>query len=235
VRLASYVLPKAVIANSQTTLATLPRPRRSQLVPSPVPDSVEAPPTRPRKDVDDLSVGVIGRVASWKGQHVFLDAFARAFRGTAARGRIIGSPLFGEEGYLDSLRQQADSLGVSAQIEFRGFREDVWAELSELDVVVHCSVIPEPFGQVVLEGMAAGVPVVAAGAGGPAEIVTSGVDGILTAPGDAHELAAVLRRLHDEPDLRARLAQGGRRRSRDFTPERTAGRVLDVYSELTRG
>src|SRR5213078_3067312 len=95
---------------------------------------------------------------------------------------------------------------------------------------VHCSVVPEPFGQVVIEGMAAGVSVVAAGAGGPAEIVTSGVDGILTPPGDARELARVLRVLHDDPPLRARLAEAGRRRSRDFTPERSARGVASVYA-----
>ena len=73
--------------------------------------------------------------------------------------------------------------------EFRGFREDVWGELRDLDVLVHCSVMPEPFGQVVLEGMAAGVPVVASAAGGPAELVTSGVDGTARKPASAATFA----------------------------------------------
>jgi glycosyltransferase involved in cell wall biosynthesis len=232
VRLASQVLPSAVIANSQTTLDTLPQLRRRDVIALPVPDAVDSAPTRTRRDDDDMVIGVVGRIASWKGQDVFLDAFAQAFGGTAVRGRIIGDPLFGEDAYAESLREQADRLGISDQIEFRGFREDVWAELRELDILVHCSVVPEPFGQVVLEGMAAGLPVVAAGAGGPAEIVTTGVDGILTPPGDARELARVLRTLHDDPPLRARLAEAGRRRSRDFTPERTAREVLKVYAAV---
>ena len=232
VRLASSALPTAVIANSQTTLDTLPRLRGGHVIGSAVPDSVEVAPIRTPRDLGDLTVGVVGRIASWKGQDVFLEAFAQAFRGSAARGRIVGSALFGEDAYAKSLRRQVDRLGISEQIEFRGFRTDVWAELQELDILVHCSVIPEPFGQVVLEGMAAGVPVVAAAAGGPAEIVTSGVDGILTPPCDAGELALVMRRLHDEPDLRARLAEAGRRRSHDFTPERSAEQVLNVYSAV---
>ena len=232
VRVASRILPSAVIANSEATLETLPRLRRGQVVGSAVPDSVEAAPIRTPRDLGDVTVGIVGRIASWKGQHVFLHAFAEAFRGTAVRGRIVGNALFGEDAYVESLRRQVDSLGISEQIEFRGFREDVWAELRELDVLVHCSVVPEPFGQVVLEGMAAGLPVVAAAAGGPTEIVTNGVDGILTSPGDAGGLARVLRRLHDDPDLRARLGEAGHRRSGDFTPERSAERVLDVYSAV---
>ena len=100
---------------------------------------------------------------------------------------------------------------------------------------MHCSVRPEPFGQVVLEGMAAGVPVIAAAAGGPTELVTDGVDGILTTPGDAAELAGALRRLVDEPELRAMLAAAARERSGEFTPERTAARLLEVYRQVVSG
>src|SRR4051812_47170014 len=119
VRLASRVLPTAVIANSRTTLDTLPRLRRGQVIGSAVPDSVERAPIHTPRDEDDLTLGVVGRIASWKGQHVFLDAFAEAFRGTAVRGRIVGSALFGEEAYAESLRRQVDRLGISEQIEFR--------------------------------------------------------------------------------------------------------------------
>jgi glycosyltransferase involved in cell wall biosynthesis len=178
------------------------------------------------------TIGIVGRLAPWKGQHVFLDAFAQAFRGTKVRGRIIGSALFGEDSYADSLRRQAERLGIAHQVEFRGFREDVWAELRALDVLVHSSVRPEPFGQVVLEGMAAGVPVIAAAAGGPTELITDGVDGLLTRPGDPTELAGAMRRLVDDPELRARLADAARERSREFTPERTAEQLLAVYRQV---
>jgi glycosyltransferase involved in cell wall biosynthesis len=233
VRAASRILPTAVIANSQATLDTLPRLLHSSVLYNPVvPDAVEEPPSRPARRIDALTIGTVGRLAPWKGQEVFLDAFAQAFRGTSVRGRIIGSALFGEDAYAESLRERAEYLGISGQIEFRGFRDDVWQELSELDVLVHCSVQPEPFGQVVLEGMAAGVPVIATAAGGPAELMTDGVDGILTTPGDPAELAAVLRGLADDPDLRASLANAARWRSREFTPERTAAQLLSVYREI---
>ncbi len=233
VRIASRILPAAIVVNSQTTLETLPRLRRSLVLYNPVvPDSVvEFPSLQPRA-AGEMTVGVLGRLAPWKGQHVFLDAFAQAFGGTSVRGRIIGSAMFGEEAYEGSLQRQVKHLGVSDQIEFRGFHEDIWTELHELHVLVHCSVIPEPFGQVVLEGMAAGLPVIAAAAGGPAELITNGVDGILTAPGDAQELAAALRRLHDDPELRAELGSAARRRTREFTPELAAQKLLTIYKKI---
>jgi glycosyltransferase involved in cell wall biosynthesis len=236
VRVASRLLPTAVVANSQATLDTLPGIRSAGVLYNPVvPDSVEPRTTVEPRVAGETRIGVVGRLAPWKGQDVFLDAFAHAFGGTKVRARVIGGALFGENEYEASLRRQAERLGIAGQVEFRGFREDVWAELSELDVLVHCSVRPEPFGQVVLEGMAAGVPVIAAAAGGPTELITDGVDGILTTPGDAAELASGLRRLADDPELRTKLVVAARRRSREFTPERTAARLLDVYRQVVSG
>ena len=80
-------------------------------------------------------------------------------------------------------------------MEFRGFRPDMGSELERVDAMIHASVIPEPFGQVVIEGMAAGLAVVASDAGGPAEVITHEVDGLLYPPGDVAALAVLLRRL----------------------------------------
>jgi glycosyltransferase involved in cell wall biosynthesis len=234
VRAAARVLPTAVVANSQATLDTLPTVRTARVVYNPiVPDSVaHRAAVAAARTGRYTTVGIVGRLAPWKGQHVVLEAFAEAFRGTPVRGRVIGSALFGEDAYEQRLREQAERLGIANQIEFRGFREDVQVELDELDVLVHCSVIPEPFGQAVLEGMAAGIPVVATDAGGPAELITSGRDGILTQPGDVHELAETLRRLESDAALRDALGSEAMSRSMEFTPERTAARLLAVYRKV---
>lgn len=227
VRLLARILPAGLIANSRTTLATLPTRRHSLVLYNPV----QPPPTAPPVE-RPLTVGIIGRLASWKGQHVFLAAFAEAFGGTEVRAHIVGSALFGEDAYASSLAAKAAELGVSDQVEFRGFREDVWDELAQLDVVVHASVRPEPFGQVVLEGLAAGVPVVAADAGGPAEVITHDVDGLLVRPNDPSALAQTLRTLGADPSLRARLGAAGRLRSTDFAIESTVERLLAFYDEV---
>ena len=112
--------------------------------------------------------GMLGRIAPWKGQDLFLRAFAEAFPGGTERAVIVGTAMFGEEDYERELPALAAELGLDVRVEFRGFREDIWRELAALDVLVHASLTPEPFGQVVLEGMAAGLPVLAPDEGAPA-------------------------------------------------------------------
>src|SRR5262249_10793443 len=108
-----------------------------------------------------LTFGIVGRLAPWKGQHLFLEAFARAFPDSEERAVVVGGALFDEVDYEHGLQRTARRLGIAGRVEFRGHRPDVWEELARLDVLVHASITPEPFGQVILEGMAAGVPVIA--------------------------------------------------------------------------
>jgi glycosyltransferase involved in cell wall biosynthesis len=175
---------------------------------------------------------MVGRLAPWKGQHLFLEAFAHAFPGGAQEAVIVGAPLFGEEGYQHDLQTLCRRLGLDGRVEFRGFREPVGEELERFDILVHASVIPEPFGQVVVEGMAAGLPVVAAAAGGPAEVIGHGVNGWLYPPGDMPALAGAMRMLASDPEMRARLGQAARSRARDFAPEAVAPQILRVYEQV---
>jgi glycosyltransferase involved in cell wall biosynthesis len=232
VRALAHGGPSAVITNSTATLSTLPKARRRRVVPNAVPPpSVLAPPP----DGPVRSVGVIGRLAPWKGQHVFLQAFARAFpEPSDVRAVVIGGALFGEDDYERRLHRLADDLGIERRVDFVGHLDDPTDARAALDVVVHCSTIPEPFGQVVVEAMATGVPVVAAATGGPAEVITDGQDGLLARPGDPDALASCLVRLADDLPLRRRLAAEGRRRARDFSPEQAAVGVLACYDEVLR-
>jgi glycosyltransferase involved in cell wall biosynthesis len=237
VRVASRVLPAVVIANSAATLATLREPRRGVVVTNTVVyDAIRAGAPRSLTDESPFRVGIVGRLAAWKGQDVFLRAFARGFPDGGTEAWIVGQAMFGEdERYADTLLDQAKQLGIAERVVFRGFRENVWDELAQLHMLVHCSVIPEPFGQVVVEAMAAGVPVIAANAGGPAEIITDGVNGILTAPGDVAALAAAMRRVHDDSALRRTLVSGGLSRAEHYSPEHTARAVMIVYDAVAAG
>jgi glycosyltransferase involved in cell wall biosynthesis len=231
VRVAARVLPTMVIANSEATLATLGRGRRRSTVV--VHDA--ASPSGARSDPSpdrSFTVGLVGRLAPWKGQDVFLRAFAMAFPNGDERARIAGSALFGEDDWAAALPTLAAELGIADRVEVVGFVDDMTAEYGRIDVLVHASTIPEPFGQVVVEGMAAGLAVVAAAAGGPAEVITDGVDGLLYPMGDVEALADRLRRLASDPVLRAGLGDAGRSRAAEFTPERIAAQVEDVYRAL---
>lgn len=229
VRMLALLLPQVVLANSQATRVTLPRPGETIVIP----DSVAAVEPHPRPSAEAaLIFGVVGRLAPWKGQHVFLAAFAAACAGTGHRAQLVGSAMFGEQAYEQSLRDLVRVLDIVAQVEFMGFREEIDQEYEGMDVLVHCSTIPEPFGQVVIEGQAHGLCVVAANAGGPAEIISHEVDGLLTPPGDVAALADALRRLAGDPALRRRLEGAGRLNAAQYTGARTAQAVRDVYDRL---
>lgn len=163
--------------------------------------------------VDDAPVvGVFGRLAPWKGQHVLIEALREL---PYAHALVVGAPLFeNDHPYEQKLRAQAAHLGMEDRVHFLGFRDDVPHLMHACDVVAHTSVDAEPFGRVVVEGMMAGRPVVAARAGGPQEIVESGVTGLLVPPGDPEALAAALRKVLEQPERARALAAEGRRVAR---------------------
>ena len=230
VRAAARVLPDAVIANSAASLATLGPMPVTAVVPSPV----AAPPPRaaPRPSGGPLRVGMVGRLAPWKGQHVFLEAFASAFPEGGAQAVVVGDALFDEMAYRSELHRRAGHADLSGRVDFLGFVDDVGDTLSTFDVLVHASTIPEPFGQVVVEGMAAGLAVVAAGAGGPAEVIEHGVNGLLYPPSDVASLASQLRRLAAEPALRHALGARAIQRAEGFGVDRVAPQVAEVYRRV---
>lgn len=152
-------------------------------------------------------IGLFGRLTPWKGQHILLAALARV---PDVQALIVGGPLFGEAEHEAHLERLAADLGLSERVRFTGFRADVADLMAGVDIVVHASTQPEPFGRVVVEGMLAGRPVVAAGGGGVAEIVEDGRTGLLVAPGDPDELADAIRRLVADPVLARSLAEAGR-------------------------
>ncbi|HUB74359.1 MAG TPA: glycosyltransferase family 4 protein [Solirubrobacteraceae bacterium] len=223
-------LADGVVANSQATLETLPRRARTHawVVPSPV--QIERRPHA--ASAGAVRFGLLGRIAPWKGQDLFLRAFAAAFAEGRERAVLVGAPMFGEEAYERELHALAAELGLAARVEFRGFREDVAAELAELDVLVHASLIPEPFGAVVLEGMAAGLAVIASDEGGPADVIEHGRTGRLFRSREPGSLAQAMRELRDDAGERARLGEAARAAVEPYRPERIAERLERVYEQV---
>jgi len=178
-------------------------------------------------------VGVIGRLDWWKGHEYFLAAMAQvAQRISNLRGLIVGepesTPLNRE--YYHKLQSLTKSLGLEDTVVFTGFRDDVPRLMSTLDVVVLSSSMPEPFGRVVIEGMAAGKPVVATAAGGVLDIIEDGVNGVLVPCQDSKAMAeAVLALLSDREKAR-QIGQAARQRVEEqFTVERHVAAIQQVY------
>ncbi|MHC4917164.1 MAG: glycosyltransferase, partial [Planctomycetota bacterium] len=158
---------------------------------------------------EDLVVAVAGRLQPWKGQHVFLEAAARvAAQEPRARFLVVGgATCCPDAGYPRLLGERAAALGIADRVVFTGHRRDMPAVYSASDVVVHCSVEPEPFGRVVAEAMAAGRAVVATRSGGVADVYEDGVSALGHRAGDVDDLANAILLLTGDAGLRADLGR----------------------------
>lgn len=151
-------------------------------------------------------VALFGRLSAWKGQDVAIAAIAAV---PQAHLVLVGSAMFGDGAFEAALRHDVAARGIGERVHFLGFREDIPALMTAVDVIVHASTAPEPFGRVIAEAMMAGTPVIASAAGGALEIVEEGT-GLLVAPGDTDALAAAIRRLIADPAAAAAMAAQAR-------------------------
>lgn len=179
-------------------------------------------------------IALIGRISPWKGQHIFIRAAAMVReRFPKAQFFIVGASLFGEEDYERKVRALAKDYGGPDLITFTGFRKDVLNVIADMDVIVHASTIGEPFGQVIIEGMAAGKPVIATDGGGVPEIVENGKTGILVPMGHEAAMAEAITRVLGDPALAAEMGLLGRERVQNyFMIDHTARKIEAVYAML---
>ena len=155
-------------------------------------------------------IGMVGQIARWKGQDVFLRAAKLlAEKMPQAKFLVIGEALFDEKDFKRELKDFVANNNLQERVIFTGHLENVYPVLKQLDVLVHCSVEPEPFGRVIIEAMALGVPVIATRGGAVEEIIVSGEDGLIVPAGDHHQLAQVVEKILADKPLRSRLASNG--------------------------
>lgn len=228
-RAAFRTVPDAVVANSRATADTAGRGATPTVVhPGLVPEKV-----RLRQELPNGPpvIGMIGRISPTKGQLVLIRALPEVLRRHPdARVRIVGSAMFGEEAYETECRAEATRLGIDEAITWVGRVPDTRPELDRLTVAVHAATVPEPFGQVITEAMARGVPVIATRGGGATEIVEPSSDsprGQLVEPRNVGALRDALLRVLDDPAAAQRLATRAQ-------PEIVAAYSIDRSAESMR-
>jgi glycosyltransferase involved in cell wall biosynthesis len=179
------------------------------------PDCFEAPAQPPGAEPPAVwRVGIVGRFAPWKGQHVFLEAAAKLIaRGHRIRFELLGAPLFGEEAYARRLRQFVEATALETHVSFSGFVQDVPRRIRDWHVLVHASTAPDPCPNVVLEALAAGIPVVGADGGGVPELLDGGRCGALFPMDDPEALSRRIESILVEPQIRSGFALNGRKRA----------------------
>jgi len=206
------------IAPTHQILKTLARlkPRASAVIPNWV--DLEKFPYRPHRIHQPLTLGLLGQISPHKGHDDAVDAIRLV--GPGFRLLIAGK---GEESYVSALRRKCAGLPVA----FPGF-----VSLPEFFESIDVLLVPsweEPFGLVVLEGMASGIPVISTAAGGPLEIIRSGLNGILVPPQDSKALAAAIAAI---PGQRDDLIHPARQRAADFDIRRVLPRIEQFYRTL---
>ncbi|MDH6372044.1 glycosyltransferase involved in cell wall biosynthesis [Paenibacillus sp. PastF-3] len=235
IRLLSRLLPNGVIANSHSTLNALelPRSKKTLVVYSAFAKAIGN--GIGMRDQKAFNVLLVGRLAHWKGQHIVLEA-AKSFKNEPrVKFWLAGDALFGEEAYKQELLQKIKNDELT-NVSMLGHVDDIQGLMNTADLLIHTSVTPEPFGQVIVEGMAAGLPVIASNEGGPVEIVVQGETGLLIEPGDAVILADSIKWMLDHPEERRRMADNGMKRVKEhFVIENTVKDIVDYYKGLLAG
>jgi glycosyltransferase involved in cell wall biosynthesis len=213
-------------------------------------DLEEFSPSGPTADLDRLAgmapappgtikVGMVATLAHWKGHQTFLDALSRLPADLPLRGYVVGGGIYRSrnsqlaQGELAALR---DRLGLHDRVGFTGFVDRPADALRALDIVVHASIRPEPFGLVVSEAMATGRAVVASATGGVTEFLDPGADALVHPPGDAACLSERILEAAGNRCLRERLGLAARAKAeRMFDRRRFAAEVLAVYRRIAPG
>lgn len=169
-------------------------------------------------------IGLVAKLWEGKGHEIALKAFSDIHN---AKLVIVG------DGYLkQKLEKLTDELGMKEKVVFTGFREDVPELISIFDIQILPSFF-EGMGRVILEGMAAGKPVIATRVGGIVDLVEDSVNGLLIEPNNVEALRQTMIKLLDDAGLRKMMGEAGRLKVTDkFTAEVMVRQIQQVYEEL---
>ena len=229
-----------IIAISKAVADVFPGCAKVEIVPNGIaleayqsPVSREAARTALELDGAAHVVALVGRIEPWKGQHVLIEAAPEIMRHLPGTVFLLaGNPAKHKPGYAKALKARCRALDIAHCVRFLGHRGDVATLLAASDVLVSCSVTPEPFGRTLVEAMAAATPVIATRGGGPDEIIEDGDSGLLVAPGDAGALAEAVCALLGDPARAAAMAEKAKTRAETrYGVARLAEDMARVFEE----
>ena len=240
----------AAITNSQSVCRDLQRICGSKLITRCIYNRIDLANYSPEGKIADLDalsamapaplgtvrIGLIATMAHWKGHTVFLRALARLSPDLPYRAYVIGDSIYNTAGSqltIHDLRALTAELKISDKVGFTGFMDDPASAIRALDIVVHASTQPEPFGRVVAESMACGRPVISSAIGGASEIINAGYDSMAHPPGDEARLAQRIEELAQDPELRSRIGKAARSTAeRRFDRRQLAMELIPVYQGI---
>lgn len=181
-------------------------------------------------------IGIVGRLQKWKGMHLLIKAMPQILKSYPQASCVIVGDEVGEKlEYQTYLKQIIQELNLKDRIHFVGLQQNVAEWMQAMDVVVHASIEPEPFGIVVIEALALGKPVVAADAGGPTEVIRNGENGLLTPSGNVNALALAILRYLDNPAFAQKVGTAARETALQFSVEKYVENFVHKLHEMLTG
>jgi glycosyltransferase involved in cell wall biosynthesis len=184
----------------------------------------------------EVLIGMAGRVTRWKGQSIFVQAAKLiAEQHAEAKFAAVGGVFDTEKFYMDRFRKEVRDAGLENKLTINDFRADMPDVFAAFDIFVLPSILPEPFGLVVIEAMASGKPVVATAPGGPSETVVDGETGFLVPPSDPFAMVQALEVLLADPQRRVSMGDAGRRRACEmFSLPRYVTEFEELYDAVLK-
>jgi glycosyltransferase involved in cell wall biosynthesis len=186
-----------------------------------------------------IRIGLVATYARWKGHEVFLRSAGHVLQTCPRPGVrffVIGGPIYqtrGSQFTIEELRTLALDLKIDGHVGFIPFQENPADVYRALDIVVHASTKPEPFGRTIVEAMACGKSVIATQAGGAVELFTQDYDAVGVSPGDSETLAGAIARLMEDSYRRQTLGCNARQTVIDrFSRQRLGPQLLSIYRRL---
>jgi len=187
-------------------------------------------------DETDFVIGMVGNFQKWKGQHIVLDAFKQMkldgfkakliFIGDKSNIKAIGAD------YYSDIQSAINDVFIKDDVIITGFVENVANYVNMLDVVVHASIKPEPFGMVVIEAMSLGKIVISTNVGGPVEIINPGKNGLLINPDDSKLLKQALIDVFKDSKYKKMGKNAQDRVNQVFDMSRQISEIETVYQQL---
>ena len=194
-------------------------------------NSIMPPEPAPKTPSDTVRLLYAGRIAPEKGIDVLIDALA-TLGDLPLRLTVAG---VGNAKTVMPLMEKCRRLGLEERVDWAGHVDDIYTAISDADIGVLPTTVPESFGLAVLEFMSQGVPPIASNAGGPTEIITDGTDGLLVRPGNAISLAAAIRLLATDSGRREQMAEKAARTFSDrFAYDRFYNSIMTIYEGSDR-
>jgi glycosyltransferase involved in cell wall biosynthesis len=183
---------------------------------------------------NELVIALVGRINSWKGQQLLLEAFHKiAHKYENIKLVFIGSAPPNQEVFEIDLKNKVTDYALTDRVVIIPFQEEIWKFWDSIDMAVVPSTEPEPFGMVAIEAMLSKKPVIAANHGGLTEIVIPNETGLLFEPNNANALANALESIIVDPEKRQFFGENGYNRTiNHFSLQKHVEKFEDIFQKI---